>query len=654
MNIRYNNSLVTVPLRKVPALVIGSGAAGLSAAVHIKRGGGEVTIVTDNVNGGTSRNTGSDKQTYYKLSDASLTPDSPYDMAKSYLVNGCAHGDITLAEAAGSNAAFYNLVSMGVDFPSNRYGGFTGYKTDHDASQRGVSLGPFTSREMVRRLRKETELLGIPLLDRHEVVKLLVQKDTIVGAILLDKLHLQDPSHGLEVMLADHVVMATGGPAGMYQDSVYPKVHTGAIGLALEVGAQAVNLTESQFGIASTKFRWNLSGSYQQVVPHYFSTDEDGCNKEDFLLPYFENWESLTQAIFLKGYQWPFDAKKISDNGSSLIDLLVYHERVVRNRRVFMDFRSNLTGKSDWPPFSMEVVAPIAREYLQNSQAYGETPLERLMLLNPAAVSLYEEHHVDLASEPLEIAVCAQHNNGGLAADIWWESTTVSHLYPIGELNGSHGVSRPGGSALNAGQVGAKRASQLILHRMQTEAPFTADIDLICKDVQDFVNDIFPLVDDEACGSTNDVRDAIRVSMSACAGPLRTQAQVRSCLEDSRLNLGSYRMKVPSCRLPALLKVRHMLIARYCYLAAILEYLEHGGGSRGSFLVADPNGVIVHPLLPQYMMKPADSNMAACIQQLCLNNGIAEVGYVPCRPIPTDSFWFETVWAEYREGKIYR
>ena len=38
-------------------------------------------------------------------------------------------------------------------------------------------------------------------------------------------------------------------------------------------GSQGKNLTESQFGIASIKFRWNLSGTYQQVrcvmsLPH--------------------------------------------------------------------------------------------------------------------------------------------------------------------------------------------------------------------------------------------------------------------------------------------------------------------------------------------------------------------------------------------------
>ena len=59
--------------------------------------------------------------------------------------------------------------------------------------------------------------------------------------------------------------------------------------------------------------------------------------------------------------------------------------------------------------------------------------------MNPAAIELYREHGIDLAREPLEIAVCAQHNNGGLAANHWWESVNIRHLFPVGEVNGSHG-----------------------------------------------------------------------------------------------------------------------------------------------------------------------------------------------------------------------
>ena len=83
--------------------------------------------------------------------------------------------------------------------------------------------------------------------------------------------------------------------------------------------------------------------------------------------------------------------------------------------------------------------------------------------MNPPAIELYLSNGIDLTREPLEIAVCAQHNNGGLAADIWWESTNIGRLFPVGEVNGTHGVYRPGGSALNfrAGRGAAGSAEEI-------------------------------------------------------------------------------------------------------------------------------------------------------------------------------------------------
>src|SRR5690606_30079676 len=138
---------------------------------------------------------------------------------------------------------------------------------------------------------------------------------------------------------------------------------------------------------------------------------------------------------------------------------LVYIETVVHGRRVFLDFRRNPRD------FRLDRLDAEAREYLTPSQAPFETPLERLRAMNPGAVGLYAEHGIDLAAEPLEVAVCAQHKLGGLAGNLWWESTNVGPLFPIGEVNGSHGVYRPGGSALNAGQVGAFRAAEFIARR---------------------------------------------------------------------------------------------------------------------------------------------------------------------------------------------
>ena len=90
-------------------VVVGSGCAGLNAADWLAALGAEdVLLVTENMRYGTSRNTGSDKQTYYKLSLAGGESDSVEDMART-LHREDVDGDLALCEAAGSARAFCKL-----------------------------------------------------------------------------------------------------------------------------------------------------------------------------------------------------------------------------------------------------------------------------------------------------------------------------------------------------------------------------------------------------------------------------------------------------------------------------------------------------------------------------------------------------------------
>jgi succinate dehydrogenase/fumarate reductase flavoprotein subunit len=251
---------------------------------------------------------------------------------------------------------------------------------------------------MCRALTAEVRRRGIPVRERRVVVALAAQEQQgrrrVAGAVALDG------AHRFEAYAAENVVLAVGGPGGLYAASVYPEAHTGGIGLALAIGATAQNLPESQYGLASTRFRWNVSGTYMQVVPRFVSTDAAGRDTREFLRPYFETPGRMHSLVFLKGYQWPFDARKLP-SGSSLIDLLVYVESVVRGRRVFLDFRTNPEG------FDFAALSAEARDYLTRSRALQATPLARLRAMNPAAVALYRTHGIDLARVPLEIAVCA-------------------------------------------------------------------------------------------------------------------------------------------------------------------------------------------------------------------------------------------------------
>ena len=52
-----------IPIHRSGCVIVGSGAAGLRAAVELKRKGGDVIILSQSAWGGTSACSGSDKQT---------------------------------------------------------------------------------------------------------------------------------------------------------------------------------------------------------------------------------------------------------------------------------------------------------------------------------------------------------------------------------------------------------------------------------------------------------------------------------------------------------------------------------------------------------------------------------------------------------------
>lgn len=650
---------LTVSCSYIHTVVIGSGAASLSAAVRLKKAGLEdICLFTDNMKGGTSRNTGSDKQTYYKLSDSSRNADSPYLMAEALYNGGAMHGDIALAESLGSGNGFYHLVGLGVPFPYGKLGGYVGYKTDHDPGSRGISLGPYTSKIMVEYLEKECLNLGIPLTDHHDCVKLLQYEGRIAGAIFMNKKELDTPHFGLHAVLCDNMVFGVGGPGGFYKTSVYPAAQSGGIGLALEIGAEAVNLTESQYGIGSVKFRWNLSGSYQQVVPRYFSRDPETGEEYEFLNDFFHDMTTLTRAIFLKGYQWPFDPAKIENYGSSLIDLLVYRESEVMGRHVFIDFCRNPEAM-DGTDFSTDLLSAEVREYWTNSGLDGETPIQRLEQLNSEAISLYKDHNIDLYQEPLQIAVCAQHNNGGLHADIWWESVNLKHFFPVGEVNGSHGIARPGGSALNSGQVGAFRASQKIAGAYGGS---TLDMGLSRTTAEAVIAGLIKLIRQITADSEEPLEErryqkAIQQRMTLYGSFVRELQGVEQACREAYDHFRSYdRLRTDRNRLPFVLKLRHIALAHRFYLESIRDFLQKGGGSRGSCFVKTDDGMAVHPKLEgSWKMKPENQLFKKKMQTIRLdgNNGLIVMEWIDCRPIPEEDAWFERVWADYLNKTVY-
>ena len=538
-------------------LVIGSGAAGYSAADWLfKENITDIAVVTENRFSGTSRNTGSDKQTYYKLSMDGRAQDSAEKMACDMFSGGSADGEKAYIQAVNSVKCFLRLCDYGVPFPTDSFGGYPGYKTDHDDTTRATSAGPLTSKMMTQCL--EDKVLNknkTELLDNRQVIKIVTDENGVCGVIVLNT-----KTGKLEAVAAKNIIAACGAPACIYERSVYPPSQHGMTGVLLEAGVRLCNYSQWQYGLASVDFRWNVSGSFMQVIPRFVSVDESG-NEYEFLPDYFESEKAANSAVFLKGYQWPFCYERA--DASSKVDIAV-HEQINMGRAVYLDYTKNPVG------YSPESLSEEVYEYLSKTACFADTPIQRLQKLNPKAIAVYARHGIDISRDKLRIAVCAQHNNGGVYTDSNYMSD-VEGLYVIGEAAGSFGLVRPGGSALNDTQVGGLVCAKHIKNSFDRKI----NIDTLKAALYEQKELVKDFVADEKTNYTYITR-----KMSNCAAFIRKKEECEALLCEIRQLLSCYPFKHKS--LSDYYYDKDMLLSAKALLETVLAEMPLTGSRVGA------------------------------------------------------------------------
>jgi succinate dehydrogenase/fumarate reductase flavoprotein subunit len=319
--------------------------------------------------------------------------------------------------------------------------------------------------------------------------------------------------------------------------------------------------------------------------------------------------------------------------------------------------------------FDIDELEPEAYEYLKKAGASQSTPIERLAHMNPLAIEIYQENGIDLHSEPLEIAVCAQHNNGGFAVDRWWQSS-IPQTFVIGEMAGTHGVKRPGGSALNAGQAGGLRAAEYIVNVYGCEIPDYSDKQAeIDRHLSQVVAKIGRYRGSSGGLVPEDVVDEIQGRMTISGGHIRELNDARQALKDA---LKLYRdIASPGGRgfdvrdisgIIRAVRVEHLALTSVAYLKAIVGLLEQGSGSRGSHLVLAEDGIQIHPDIinkatgKPLRFKPENESLRSSILRVECNESVPdlfECQSVELRRAPSDRKAFEPAWQDYREARIY-
>ncbi len=462
-------------------LVIGAGGAGLRAAIEAsetlkKR---KVLIVTKGRFGksGVTATACSDRMAFHATLPETEPggPDpSRYHAEDIYRIGGyVSDGDLAWILAKEAQTAFEYLDLLGVPFVRKADGRVDQFFTDGSEYARACYTGPRTAIHIEEALLRKASSANIRMIDHCMIADLIKHRGRMVGAIGIDEREGLRVEDRLKVFSSKAILLATGGAGEVFGVHVFPEGMTGdGYALGYRAGAELVNMEFIQIGPASVKTRLNCSGSLMRAVPRF--VNEAG---EEFLKNYFPGKtppSEIADLIFEKGSSWPVSLEK----KTHLIDVAMFKE-IDRGHRVFLDYSVNPAGFQfqDLNPEWQERYEKEVKSRIDPGQR-AASPFRRLSEINPDVIDWLKVHGIDLGrGEPMEIAPCIQHFQGGIKIRRRGESS-LKGLYAAGECaGGQHGANRPGGNALLDGQVfgrisGRQAAETAMNLKQEPEAVF--------------------------------------------------------------------------------------------------------------------------------------------------------------------------------------
>ncbi|MFM8896337.1 MAG: FAD-dependent oxidoreductase, partial [Actinomycetales bacterium] len=227
-------------------IVVGSGIAGLTTALHARRAGRSVLLVTK-----AQVTEGSTRWAQGGIAAALADDDSPEQHLGDTLQAGdglCDEHAVRILVTEGPGA-LRDLIDLGAHFDTDDRGQISlgregGHHRDRIAHAGGDATGAELSRALVAAVAEDP---GIDLVENALVLELLTD---VTGATQGVTLHVMGTGQrgGVGAALAPRVVLATGGLGQVFGQTTNPYVATGdGVALALRAGAEVADLEFVQF-----------------------------------------------------------------------------------------------------------------------------------------------------------------------------------------------------------------------------------------------------------------------------------------------------------------------------------------------------------------------------------------------------------------------
>lgn len=372
----------------IDVLIIGSGGAGLTAALAAKEAGASVTVVgkTYPTNSQTSMAQGGMNAALGNVGEDHVSSHIA-DTIKS--AHGLCDEDMVRQMCADAPETIAWLESLGVPF-SRLDNAKSGTQTIAQRQMGGASAKracyaqDYTGLKILHTLYDTCLKEGIDFLDEHYLLNLIVKEDTVKGATFLNI-----RTGEVKQINAKSVIMATGGYASLYHGfttNAYGSTGDG-VAAVLRAGGAVSDMEFIQFHPTALKHSSILISESARGEGGYL-VNEKGERFVDELKPRDE----VARAIF---------------------------SQIKEGQRVFLDVRH-----------------------------LGE---EKLMELLPQEVELCKMHeHVDPATDLIPINPVAHYTMGGIDVDYALEVNGIKGCFAVGECSNAkvHGANRLGGNSL--------------------------------------------------------------------------------------------------------------------------------------------------------------------------------------------------------------
>jgi L-aspartate oxidase len=390
------------PVLGADVVIVGSGAAGLSAALHAT--GARVALLTADAVG-----TGSASAAAMGgIAAAVAATDSPDAHAADTLAVGARANDRAVVDllTTAAPATVSWLDTLGTRFARDGHGWVLGREAGHRHDRILHAGGDATGREITQVLAAAVTVAPhVTVRPRTRVVDLLVDGGQVVGVLA------HRPAHGgageLVAIGAGAIVLATGGSAGAWRDTTNPPTSRGSgLVLAADAGADLVDLQYVQF--------------------HPTALD---CGTDPLPL--------LTEALRGAG------ATVVGEDGRRFLDE-VHPDAELAPRDV--------VARAIW-----QRRAAGERVLLDLRRV---TDLE---VRFPTAVASSRAHGLDPLTEPVPVTPAAHYHMGGIAVDHDGRST-LPGLYAAGEVacTGAHGANRLASNSLLEALVFGERVGHAV------------------------------------------------------------------------------------------------------------------------------------------------------------------------------------------------